>query len=657
MIRGHYMAAVRRFLYSLVLIAVLPCFLSAQDDGESGTHVTKTDEGLELSQIIAFPAVPNTLYYEVEIEQLAGNVFVSVDTVRTESNSVELSLKAGSYRYRISSYNVMNLFEGRSNWQDFRVLPAEQPEAETYQPFYGFYYELADPSGSIVVTGQGFYEESEFALVENDGDWSNINLDEHWGVLFPDQVTVSADHTRAEMSFIRKELKRGEYYIFIRNPGGLWTLLGQVRVGYRKNTDFTLSFGYSPMIALFDYTKAFKSEDSGWPSFIHTEEEKLNRFNWRGAYVRFGWIPVKTRLGNFGFEANLEFLADKTWDASENEGWNPFEFFSGGHFDLLYQKEFFEKWQLNVRIGAGGGEEYNEHDYSSGQTYEESYIPSILLNFGVSAQYFIWKNLYAEAGINFQYMLGVEHFMIRPGIGLGWQFGRWSEYTEVTKAQRQGEDPSVPVTDIPKSEFILSLGWAPMIPVYGINYVEKDHNASYSNPGSDLTVLRPFNPLGAYFRAAYIPYRWGKNKLGVEWQLYILEHANRVEWTNEEDVFYRYLDIVSTSHIGILYQRALADPWQLSVRLGGGISNPYSIEEDDSSSNNNNSEVEIPFSMGVGASVQYFFWHNLYAEAGLDFTMTFGRYTHSILRPTIGIGWQFNNNAETGLRPDHKSSF
>jgi hypothetical protein len=626
------MAAVRRFLYSLVLIAIFPCFLTAQDflydelgnriDGESGTHVTKTDEGLQLSQIITFPAVPNALYYEVEIEGLEGNTFVPLDRIRTETNSMELSLKAGSYRYRITSYDTMNILDGRSNWQDFLILPAEQPEVENYQPFYGLYYELADPSGSIVVTGQALYEESEFALVVNNGDWSNINLDNRKGVLLADEVTVSADHTQAEISFTRSKIKRGVYYIFVRNPGGLWTLLGQVRVGYRKNTDFTFSLSYSPMIAFFDYEKSHKGDNL----------QRLNRFNMGGAVLRFGWIPVKTRIGNFGLEANFEFLADNSYRSSSD---NPFEALQGGHVDLLYQRVLNEQWQLNLRIGVGGGEEYDDDNDNHDEDEDEDVIP-LLLNFGVSAQYFIWKNLYLEAGINFQYMRAVEHTMFRPTLGLGWQFGRLSEYAEITKQQRKGIDPSVPVTGMILSESTLSLGWAPMIPVFGIS---KTHEGT--------TTLRSFNPGGGYIRAAYLPYRWGKNKLGMELNTYILEHPNRLDYV-EDDSVERYLELLSTVHLGVLYQYVFKEPWQFNVRAGVGISNPYDFDE-----GHDDKGYTIPVSASLGSSIQYFIKRNFYAEAGLDFTISFGEYrNHGILRPGLGIGWQFNRNAETGIKPN-----
>jgi hypothetical protein len=147
--------------------------------------------------------------------------------------------------------------------------------------------------------------------------------------------------------------------------------------------------------------------------------------------------------------------------------------------------------------------------------------------------------------------------------------------------------------------------------------------------------LAPFNPLGAYLRAAYLPHRWGDNKFGFEFAIYVLEHPNRETYGE-----YKYIDLLRYVQFGALYQRKLPKDWQLNARAGVGISNPSDPDY----------SVDIPFAMNAGLSVQRFFWRGLYAEAGLDMVVSLGRKTHWMLNPGIGIGWQFNRDAETGLR-------
>jgi hypothetical protein len=632
----------------VLLLAAVSCLLAAQETG-SGSFVTKSGENFQVHQVISFPADPDAIRYEVELEQIENGQAVPLGRITVETNRIEVTLKAGNYRYRITSFNGWNLMNGVSAWQNFTIFPAIQPKAETYQPFYGLYYELADPDGALTLNGRDFSGESEFALVkyDEDFDWTGIALQGLKGVVFPEQTAFNDDYTLAVLTFKRQALKPGQYSIFIRNPGGLWTAFGQVRVGYRKDADWAISFGWMPMIAMFDYENAYKDSwewDYSTYTMNNIQEQRLNAFNPRAWYLRIGWLPAKTRLGNFGLEATIFSLQDNVRaDTDGKDLGAQLIAISGGYFGLVYQKELTPHWQGNIRFGIGYGDEYH---YKSEELYEEDESPA-LLSFGISIQYFIWKNLYAEGGIDLQRMTLIDHTMIRPFLGLGWQFGRWAEYAEVTKAVKQGHDPSVPVTEIPKSEVTLSLGWAPMIPLFGIDLKSRDYY--YWDPVNrtevydETTELRPVNPLGAYFRVAYVPYRWGQNKLGAELSFYILNRPGRKEM--EED-FYKGLDILSHVQVEALYQRVLTGPWQLNVRAGMGISHPYPYSESDSG-------TDTPvFSINTGASVQYFFWKNAYAEAGVDFVFSFGDVKHGMLRPGIGIGWQFNRDTPTGFTED-----
>jgi hypothetical protein len=79
----------------------------------------------------------------------------------------------------------------------------------------------------------------------------------------------------------------------------------------------------------------------------------------------------------------------------------------------------------------------------------------------------------------------------------------------------------------------------------------------------------------------------------------------------------------------------------MNVRTGIGVSNAYDIKY---------GNEYASFSVNAGVAAQYFFWKNLYAEAGLDFVFSLTKVTHSMLRPGLGIGWQFRRDNETGLR-------
>jgi hypothetical protein len=630
----------RRYFCLLILALIVPSFLSAQNPEESHFFLKKTEDGYTIVQIISFPAVPGVSWYEVEIEELSQTVPVPAALlIETKTNKVEVSLRAGNYRYRITAYNKMNLLEGRSGWQNFRVLPAVQPGLVNYQPFYGLFFEVADPSGSLLVTGTDLSAESEFALVKHQKNynWTGVILEERNDVILPDHVTIRGN--QAQLSFNRSSLKKGTYDIFVRNPGGLWTTLGQVRAGFKENTDFTVSFGYSPMIAAFDIEKARSSGDSA---------QRLDRLNLQGYYFRFGGLPLKTRMGNFGLEMQLYFLVDKLLQKE----WDDYSFFQAlnyGTVNLLYQLPLGERWQHNARFGAGTGESFHDE---TGKAYSE--IIPIYFNLGYSAQFFLWKNFYLEAGLDIQYVISsdgglpLNHLMFRPGIGLGWQMGRWAEYAEVMEGAKQGKDYSVPVTDIPGPEHLFSVGWSPMVPLFGIDLYAARNTGTATERGTQY--LQSFNAGGISFRYAYFPYLWGGSKLGVDVELHLLHHNGRDTYS-AVDSLDGTLMLFNEFFVGLRYQRVLNESWQLNTRAAAGISQGYHISEqfnDDGKITDYSNSLGL--AINIGGSAQYFFWKNAYVEAGLDIAFIFSDKTKSVLRPGISIGWQFNRNTEIGLR-------
>jgi hypothetical protein len=157
---------------------------------------------------------------------------------------------------------------------------------------------------------------------------------------------------------------------------------------------------------------------------------------------------------------------------------------------------------------------------------------------------------------------------------------------------------------------------------------------------SDLQFLSPFNAGGFSFHHASLDKRWGKNKLGLEFEFSILVHKN---WDKlYGDIWLARLGIISDLGLLVLYQRAFGDAWQLNVKGGLGFGNAYNFDIND---------FQAPgLNYKAGASVQYFYWRNAYVEAGLDFTFIHADMLRGYMKPGIRLGWQFNHNADPGLR-------
>ncbi len=78
-------------------------------------------------QTLQWSADPNVLEYKVEIQDSTGKI---INSVTTENNSISLSLKEGSYKYKITAYDLLGREAVSTNWISFEVVVAKQPAIE-----------------------------------------------------------------------------------------------------------------------------------------------------------------------------------------------------------------------------------------------------------------------------------------------------------------------------------------------------------------------------------------------------------------------------------------------------------------------------------------------------------------------------------------------
>jgi len=599
-----------------------------------------------ITQSIVFNVVPNAIRYEVEIEQLSGGEFVRHSLIETINTRVNLSLRVGFYRYKVTAYNIMEVMESLSDWQEFRVYPAVEPTIDSYQPFYGLFYEMAAPTGSITIRGKDFYDDSTFALVKDPGnyDWTRINLRTMSGVLLPN--STKGTEGEITLSFNRKNLQPGEYDIFIRNPGGKWSLAGKVHVGYKNPVSMYVDFGYAPMAVAMDTGKQ-DTKIAGWYEGDPEPVWKpyMDNFNSHGYYFRLGLFVKRMATGNFALELQNNFILDnyfrKEWAETtdvERYPWTVFSSINSVSLNVLYQWVVTERWMNNFRLGIGLGTLSHDFNYK----FEPDLGIPLMINFGITAQYFLWKNLSISAGADFKYIFepwkNIHRNQIYPVLGLAWQLGRWAEHAEIAEAGKWGEDPSYPVISVPKREHLLSLGWAPMIPL------NMDHYARQEGEGGTAgnQHLTGFNALGLSLRYGYLPIVWGKNKFGFDMEFTMLGTRNWKKLDNSEAP--AFIDNLSELALGARYQRVLLDQLQLNGRLLFGAGNAYIYTSHDGYDKNR----LFSYIFKAGLSAQYFFWQTCYAEAGLDFTYL-ETANRCYLKPHIGIGFQFNLHTPPGM--------
>ncbi|MDR2900486.1 MAG: hypothetical protein LBV20_03055 [Treponema sp.] len=182
----------------------------------------------------------------------------------------------------------------------------------------------------------------------------------------------------------------------------------------RTPWDFNLSLGYAPMIPFypFDYTS----------NEYHLSKQLEKKFYPLGYTARVSAVPFKTGIGNFGLELSHFFNYVKT----EKETFSIKTNILGIGLSVLYQIPFVkDKFFLNIRLGGGMA------SYLGIQIESESAPASNAVSVmfpeahgGISFQYFILRQLFAELGADFNVFFAANMFTvyISPALTFGWQF-------------------------------------------------------------------------------------------------------------------------------------------------------------------------------------------------------------------------------------------
>ncbi len=169
----------------------------------------------DFTQTLQWSKDSNVLEYKVEIQTRSGN---SVTTLTTENNYISLSLKEGSYRYRITAYDFLGREAVSTNWINFDVAIAKQPEIKHDKKLESL--EEDGKSLDINVNVEDISSESKAELV-------NVDTKERipGELVLSSAAAASAGVTASETQTASKaqfaEVPEGNWKLVITNPSGL----------------------------------------------------------------------------------------------------------------------------------------------------------------------------------------------------------------------------------------------------------------------------------------------------------------------------------------------------------------------------------------------------------------------------------------------------
>ncbi|UTC83169.1 fibronectin type III domain-containing protein [Treponema denticola] len=357
--------------------------------------IEEGNEGSSLYQHLSWEAIDDILGYEFLLEKYQSEKWIQIDKKTLKKNSINVSLKPGKYRYRVAVINLLNQVEIISEYRNFDVRVAYQPEVLSLS-IDSIYFD--EPKADyIIVSGKNIFPETVFTLTKDNET--------------PVQCDIIDSDKSGKKITIRlnfSKLKAGTYVLTAKDPSGLYDNSKTINCKFQKPIDIFLSLGYT-----FSF---FVKNETLYKYF------KSNIFPLGGS-LRFAFMPLKRAYGHFGLGLGLSLMQLKN---------KPDSYILKAGF-ILPQVNFVYifpiiKRRLNFDLHLGGGVasmfqakfEYSGTDIKSPPYW--FWCPSI--NAGTALQVYLYKKLYIELNLEHTFLFRKDFpkYVIQPSLSLGWEF-------------------------------------------------------------------------------------------------------------------------------------------------------------------------------------------------------------------------------------------
>lgn len=424
---NRFFSAVKVILLLLYVLFSATAFAQEiEDDGLQESEISAQEQWQYLEWEEENPEY--VLHYEVVIEVFSEKkgTFEELNRIMTEDNSnrvqVNPLLSPGVYRYKVISYNLIDVPEVESSWFEFKIYKAFQPE-------------INDIKSNVNRTGTLFLEEINdgifnifgknlFALPESDSDISFtdyvlLNSKKKNAEPIIPEILENEKNRRLKIQFDLKKLDVGKYNLIATDASGLKNKAdhrSQIEVKFKKKVDFDLSAGYVFPVVLYDGT---------FEEYLDTNILPLS------VTARATFVPFKHRFGYFGFglfSSYSRIFAD--YNNYQIDG------------NLINADALFV-YQLPVRVkfknlekprhlmtlelhGGAGLSFFNDFKFHFEHNIVSEPLNSINLGAiaGGAMQFYLTNRLYAELSADYLmvFLADMDFGMILPALSIGWQF-------------------------------------------------------------------------------------------------------------------------------------------------------------------------------------------------------------------------------------------
>ena len=425
------------FIFSMLLFSALifakeqkttEDFLAAQQESaeEEETELSAQEQWQYLEWEEENPEY--VLRYEVVIEIFSEKTksFEEIRRIMTEDNSSKVQvnplLSPGVYRYKVVSYNLVDVPEVESNWFEFKIYKAYQPEIADIKSAANrtgtlFLEEIND--GIFNISGKNLFSipqsETEISFTQ----YALLNSRKKNADPVIPEILENEKNRHLKVYFDLKKLDVGKYNFIATDASGLKSSSdrrSEIEIKFKKRVDFDLSAGYVFPVVLYDNT------------FEKYLDSNIMPFS---AAARASFVPFKHRFGYFGlgiYGTYSRVYAD--YNNYQIDG------------NLINADALF-LYQLPVRVkvknsekrrhiltfelhGGAGVSFFNDFKFHFAYDIVSDPLNSINLNAlaGGAVQFYITNRLYTELSADYlmAFLKDMDFGMILPSVSIGWQF-------------------------------------------------------------------------------------------------------------------------------------------------------------------------------------------------------------------------------------------
>ena len=377
---------------------------SSPVEAEPSFKLSGTEGSIVFSQRLSWEKAQYAVRYEVILERKRDYLDTYVEVLRKnvseENDYLDISVPAGSYRFKVLSYNILDQPDTETAWEEFTIIQALQPSVVSFTPEI-FYLDRQTPR-ILTLVGENLVPDADIYLVnESVFDQSGKNA-----VLRPSEIYRNELGENARLIFAEEDLVVGKYQIIVRNPGGLDTVVGGFTIAIAKPYDINVSGGYAPMLTFFGQRDYFLDSFFVPVSFS----------------ARASFVPFKLDFGFIG----VELCPSWTFLTTEKNGIK-----TSAHLVVVNVDGLFQYWikrreiAVNGRAGFGFAGVFNYYfQFDTGKSWEPISTAAFSFNLGSSVMWFFYKQFFVEGGLDYIQIVHPEIPMgfVRIGIFGGYQF-------------------------------------------------------------------------------------------------------------------------------------------------------------------------------------------------------------------------------------------